>query len=160
MGVDQKELDKISEWFNKSNLTSATIEYNKAGDYKITLSREQLAMPHPHVMHTTSFNPHIDTNTSGNDNSEGKEGTNTTNKDVIKVTSPIVGTFYRSPGPDSLPFAQVGGIIKKGNVICILEAMKVMNELEAEFDMEILSVAVDNGGLVEFGQVLFEVKAL
>jgi acetyl-CoA carboxylase biotin carboxyl carrier protein len=74
------------------------------------------------------------------------------------VTSPIVGTFYRSASPDAPAFAKEGDRVKKGQVICIIEAMKVMNQLEAEFDCEILRVACENGAAVEYGSPLFEVK--
>ncbi|MDR3130540.1 MAG: acetyl-CoA carboxylase biotin carboxyl carrier protein [Treponema sp.] len=76
------------------------------------------------------------------------------------ITSPIVATFYASPGPDALPFAPAGKKVKAGETLCILEAMKMMNHLEAEFDCEILSVKAGSGDLVEYGQVLFEVKRL
>jgi acetyl-CoA carboxylase biotin carboxyl carrier protein len=74
------------------------------------------------------------------------------------ITSPIVGTVYRAPSPDSPPFAQDGQVIEKGKTICILEAMKVMNELEAEFTMEIVSFKVNNGDMVEFGTPICEVR--
>ncbi|MCX7655925.1 MAG: acetyl-CoA carboxylase biotin carboxyl carrier protein [Treponemataceae bacterium] len=74
------------------------------------------------------------------------------------ITSPIVATFYRSPSPDAPPFVEVGSKVKAGQTLCILEAMKMMNHLEAEFDCEILAVKAQNGDLVEYGQVLFEVK--
>jgi len=76
------------------------------------------------------------------------------------ITSPIVATFYRSPGPDSPSFVEVGSRIKAGATLCILEAMKMMNHLEAEFDCEIVAVKAKNGDLVEYGQTLFEVKRL
>jgi acetyl-CoA carboxylase biotin carboxyl carrier protein len=75
-----------------------------------------------------------------------------------QITSPIVATFYRSPGPDSPSFVEVGTKVKAGQTLCILEAMKMMNHLEAEFDCEIVSVKAQNGDLVEYGQVLYEVK--
>jgi acetyl-CoA carboxylase biotin carboxyl carrier protein len=74
------------------------------------------------------------------------------------VASPIVATFYRSPGPDAPPFAEPGKRVKTGQALCILEAMKAMNELPAEFDMEIVRILPENGSLVEFGQALFEVR--
>ena len=74
------------------------------------------------------------------------------------VDSPIVGTFYRSPSPDSPAYAEKGMIIKKGEPLCIIEAMKMMNTLTAEFDMEIVEVLVENGSLAEYGQPLFKVK--
>jgi acetyl-CoA carboxylase biotin carboxyl carrier protein len=76
------------------------------------------------------------------------------------ITSPIVATFYASPGPDAPPFVNPGSLVKAGDTLCILEAMKMMNHLEAEFDCEILAVRAGNGDLVEYGQVLFEVKRL
>ncbi|MDR0585206.1 MAG: acetyl-CoA carboxylase biotin carboxyl carrier protein [Treponema sp.] len=76
------------------------------------------------------------------------------------ITSPIVATFYGAPGPDSPPFVRPGSRVKAGDSLCILEAMKMMNHLEAEFDCEIISVLASNGDLVEYGQALFEVKRL
>ncbi|MBD3805959.1 acetyl-CoA carboxylase biotin carboxyl carrier protein [Sulfuricurvum sp.] len=76
------------------------------------------------------------------------------------IVSPMVGTFYVAPSPDSAPFVKVGDRIKKGQVIAILEAMKIMNELEAEFDCEILSVLVSDGQAVEYDMPLFSVKKL
>jgi len=75
-----------------------------------------------------------------------------------KINSPIVGTFYASPGPDSPPFVKPGTKIKTGQTLCILEAMKMMNHLEAEFDCEIIEVHASSGELVEYGQELFTVK--
>lgn len=76
------------------------------------------------------------------------------------ITSPIVATFYRSPGPDTPSFVEPGSKVKAGDTLCILEAMKMMNHLEAEFDCEILAVNAKNGELVEYGQALFEVVRL
>jgi acetyl-CoA carboxylase biotin carboxyl carrier protein len=76
------------------------------------------------------------------------------------VSSPLVATFYRSAGPDSPPFAEVGKKVKAGQPLCILEAMKNMNELQADFDCEILRVLPENATLVEFGQPLFEVRRI
>ncbi|MDR2182421.1 MAG: acetyl-CoA carboxylase biotin carboxyl carrier protein [Treponema sp.] len=74
------------------------------------------------------------------------------------ITSPIVGTFYPAPSPDSPPFVRAGSRVKAGDTLCILEAMKMMNHLEAEFDCEIIAVKAASGDLVEYGQTLFEVK--
>ena len=71
------------------------------------------------------------------------------------VTSPMVGTFYRSPSPEAKPFVQVGDTVKKGDTLCIIEAMKLLNEIEAEEDGVIKEVLVENGQPVEFGQPLF-----
>jgi acetyl-CoA carboxylase biotin carboxyl carrier protein len=77
-----------------------------------------------------------------------------------KITAPIVGTFYEAHAPGSEQFARVGDIIKKGQPLCIIEAMKVMNEIEADFECKILKQLVKNGESVEFGQVLYIVESL
>ena len=78
--------------------------------------------------------------------------------DLTEITSPMVGTFYRAAAPGEAPFVEVGNNIKVGQTICILEAMKLMNEIESEFDAEIVEILVENGTPVEFGQVLMRVK--
>ena len=74
------------------------------------------------------------------------------------VTSPFVGTFYRAPSPDSPPFVDVGSVVKKGQVLCIVEAMKLMNEIEAEVDGKIAEILVLNATPVEFGEKLFRIE--
>jgi len=78
--------------------------------------------------------------------------------DQIKVTSPIVGTFYRSSSPDKPSLVEVGDMVKKGQVLCIIEAMKLMNEIESEASGKIVQVLVENGQPVEYGQPLFVVE--
>jgi acetyl-CoA carboxylase biotin carboxyl carrier protein len=75
-----------------------------------------------------------------------------------EVTSPMVGTFYRAPGPDADPYVEVGDHVKVGQTLCILEAMKLMNELEVEVGGTIVEIAVENAEPVEYGQVLFRIK--
>jgi acetyl-CoA carboxylase biotin carboxyl carrier protein len=77
---------------------------------------------------------------------------------VVYITSPFVGTFYRAPSPEAEPFCEVGSAVKKGHTLCIVEAMKLMNEIESEQDGTILEILVDNGQSVEFGQKLFKLK--
>ena len=78
--------------------------------------------------------------------------------DLTEITSPMVGTFYRAAAPGEEPFVEVGNNVKVGQTICILEAMKLMNEIESEFNAEIVEILVENGTPVEFGQVLMRVK--
>ncbi|ADU66311.1 acetyl-CoA carboxylase, biotin carboxyl carrier protein [Desulfurispirillum indicum S5] len=75
-----------------------------------------------------------------------------------ELKSPIVGTFYSAPSPDSPPYARPGEKVKKGQVLCIVEAMKIMNEIESEFSGTIVKVLVENGKPVEFGQTLFLIE--
>jgi acetyl-CoA carboxylase biotin carboxyl carrier protein len=74
------------------------------------------------------------------------------------ITSPFVGTFYRAPAPEAPPFVDVGQSVRKGQVVCIVEAMKLMNEIESEFDGKILEVLVKNAEHVEYGQPLFRIE--
>ena len=74
------------------------------------------------------------------------------------VTSPIVGTFYRKPSPDKEPFVKVGDIVNKGDVLCIIEAMKMMNEIKSDFDGKVLSIEVDDAQPVEFGQTIIVIE--
>ncbi|CAG0955845.1 acetyl-CoA carboxylase biotin carboxyl carrier protein [Geobacteraceae bacterium] len=77
-----------------------------------------------------------------------------------EITSPIVGTFYRAPAPDAAPYAEVGQIVEKGQVLCIVEAMKLMNEIEAEYRCKIVQICKENAQPVEFGEALFIVEPL
>ena len=77
---------------------------------------------------------------------------------VVYVTSPFVGTFYRSPSPDAPPFVEVGSAIREGQALCIVEAMKLMNEIEADCAGSIVEILAENGKPVEFGQKLYKVK--
>jgi oxaloacetate decarboxylase (Na+ extruding) subunit alpha len=76
----------------------------------------------------------------------------------IKVTSPIVGTFYRSSSPDKPAYVEVGDVVKKGQVLCIIEAMKLMNEIESETAGKIVQLLIENGQPVEYGQPLFVIE--
>ena len=74
------------------------------------------------------------------------------------IKSPMVGTFYSKSSPNSTPFVKVGDKVKKGQVLCILEAMKLMNEIESEYDGEIVEICVNDDEMVEFGQSLFKIR--
>ena len=76
----------------------------------------------------------------------------------VTVSSPIVGTFYRAPAPDKAPYVQAGDMVKKGQVLCIVEAMKLMNEIESETSGKILQILIENGQPVEYGQPLFVIE--
>lgn len=77
--------------------------------------------------------------------------------DLVDITSPMVGTFYRAPSPEADPYVEVGGAVAAGDVLCVIEAMKLMNELECEVAGRIVEICVENAEPVDFGQVLFRV---
>ncbi len=82
-----------------------------------------------------------------------------TKADNVKVvTSPMVGTFYRSPSPEAASFVEVGSVVKPAQTLCIIEAMKLMNEIESEFGGKIVSILVENGQPVEYGEPLFHIE--
>jgi len=80
--------------------------------------------------------------------------------DIHDITSPMVAVLYTASSPTAPPFVQIGDVVKKGTVLCVLEAMKVMNELQAEEDGKIIDICVKNGDVVEFGQTLFRIEPL
>ena len=79
-------------------------------------------------------------------------------KGLKEIASPMVGTFYRAPSPDTEPYAEVGDVVKKGDVVCIIEAMKLMNEVKAEISGRIVEIPVENAEPVEYGQALFLIE--
>ena len=79
---------------------------------------------------------------------------------AVEIKAPMVGTFYRAPSPESSPFVEIGQVIEPGQVICIIEAMKLMNEIKSEIKGKVIEVLVDNAEPVEFGQPMFLIEAL
>ena len=88
----------------------------------------------------------------------GGEAKGSADEGLVEIKSPIVGTFYSAPSPDSEPFVEVGSKVEENSVVCIVEAMKVMNEIKAEVSGTIAEIVVKNGEAVEYGQVLFKVR--
>lgn len=93
-----------------------------------------------------------------NDIKQEVQESTTISKDAKTINSPMVGTFYKSSSPDADPFVNVGDSVQKGDVLCIIEAMKLMNEIEAEDNCKIVKVLVNDGEMVEYGQPLFEIE--
>ena len=91
--------------------------------------------------------------------SENHEGESAATANLIPIKSPMVGTFYRSPAPDADPYVEENSTIDVGQTVCIVEAMKLMNEIESDVKGRITSILVENGQPVEYGQVLFQVEA-
>lgn len=81
-------------------------------------------------------------------------------EDLLTINSPMVGTFYAAPSPDSNPFVTEGAKVSKGDVLCIVEAMKLMNEIECEYSGEIVKILIEEGQMVEYGQPMFKVRSV
>lgn len=91
---------------------------------------------------------------------EHKKESPSEEENLVSVKSPLIGTFYRAPSPHSPPFVELGSIVKKGTTLCIVEAMKVMNEIKADCTGRIKKILVENGSPVEYGQILFLIEPL
>ena len=107
----------------------------------------------------TDLSSDVDIKTEVKENiEENYPSQNNDDADVEAIVSPIVGTFYEAMSPEDEPFVSIGQKINKGQVVCIVEAMKLMNEISAEFDCEIVSVLGENGKMVQYGEPLFKVR--
>lgn len=159
--MDANELRELIELISRSNF--ATFELEREGLklklVKVDAAPAVRAAPEPAVAPTG--NPRPATAPSGAPSSPAPAAppeVKTTEDGLVELTSPIVGTFYRSPSPDAPSFVEVGDTVKQGQVLCIVEAMKLMNEIESEIDAEIAEVLVESGQPVEFGEVLFRLR--
>jgi acetyl-CoA carboxylase biotin carboxyl carrier protein len=147
------EIKELIELFDKSELSSLNI---KDKDFRIELQKGGVVeMPVATTINTPSTQQ-VSVPVVENREIEVKE--DKVEADVEYIKSPMVGTFYEAPSPDSPPYVRVGDKVRAGQVVCIVEAMKIMNEIQAEFDCEILEVLVENGQAVEFDTPLFKVK--
>jgi acetyl-CoA carboxylase biotin carboxyl carrier protein len=147
-----KDIHELLEKFDNSSLSELRITIE---NMKLVMKKGGTHLPGPAVHHSVTAEsapaPSAKTETAPAGDSAGN---------AEFVTAPIVGTFYRAPTPDSPPFAEPGSKFKAGETLCIIEAMKVMNEMEADYDLEVISVLVENGTMVEHGTPLFEVRRI
>ena len=164
MKLDHEDLNRLIEKISTSDIQEFSLE---GEDFKLEIKRnlfDQNQVTNNLVSNTTFDRQLITNQKSINDNASIVNEPETTQvappglSDLTDVTSPMVGTFYRAAAPGEDPFVEVGNNIKVGQTICILEAMKLMNEIESEFNAEIVEILVENGTPVEFGQVLMRVK--
>lgn len=149
--MDLEKIAGLVKIIEESSLTQFSI---KEGDLKITMSK----LDHPPVVAAGAV-PMVPTPEAKVPES-AVNVEQTTEEDVLFIVSPIVGTFYSAPAPDAPAFVKVGDTVKNGQTVCILEAMKLMNEIQSEFDCEIEAVLVSNEQKVEYGQPLFRVRKL
>jgi acetyl-CoA carboxylase biotin carboxyl carrier protein len=155
-------VDALAEVLRRHELTEIEVE---EGGVRIYVRRGGEPMMH-HVqapmavpVHSPMPSSHAPSSGgSGAPSSPSSSSTDTSDGNVAYVTSPFVGTFYRQPSPEMSPFVDVGTRIKKGQVLCIVEAMKLMNEIESEIEGAIVQILVENGQAVEYGEPLFKIK--
>jgi acetyl-CoA carboxylase biotin carboxyl carrier protein len=151
--ADLKRIKQLIEIMEQNGLVEIAIEH---ADDKIVLKR---AHPQPIFGGTPLMVPESGTASAGSAGTPASSpSAAATSEDLVEITSPIVGTLYATPSPDSEPYVEVGSTVAPHTVVCIIEAMKVMNEIKAEVDGTIVEVLVTNGQAVEYGQALFKVR--
>ena len=145
--MDIRKIKTLIEMLEESNLNEIEVSQ---GDESVRISKGKDPLDYIE-------NNQINTSISSQEKVSKNE--NETRKFVgNQVKAPIVGTFYRKPSPDSDPFVKIGDIVKKGQVLCIIEAMKMMNEIKSEFDGEVSSIEIEDGQPVEFGQTIIVIQ--
>lgn len=152
--MDFKQIQDLIKLVNKSHIGEVSIEQK---DFKITIKQKQEPAPPP--MYSAPVGPPpayapLPPSLSPAGEKKGEEGA-PKNDDHIMIKSPMIGTFYRQAGPDKPLFVSVGDVIEKGQVVCIIEAMKLFNEIESEVSGKIVKVLVEDASPVEFDQPLF-----
>jgi len=158
---DLQKIKELIEIMKDNDLVEVEIKH---GDDKIFLKRSQ---PQPALGGTVTAVPMIEPgaptaparpNEAQTSRAEVLPSDTQPQEDLVEIKSPLVGTFYATPSPDSEPYVEVGSHVDAQTVVCIVEAMKVMNEIKTETSGTIAEILVTNGQAVEYGQVLFRVK--
>ena len=163
--MDLKEIENLLDLIAESEVNEVSIE---EGDFKIKVKKkpdikessapQQMPMQYqvpaqPQQAPQPQQTPQQPQQSSGSETPGESDGDNQPSGDVVK--SPIVGTFYRAPSPDDDPFVKVGDTVEKGQTLCIVEAMKIMNEIESDYSGEVKKILVEDGEPVEYDQPLF-----
>ncbi len=149
MKMDIDYIKKIADVMDEKSIVEISIE---DGDQKLAIKKGEISKANtvPVVEASVKETPLVD--------EKAVTEVPVENKKLVPITSPMVGTFYNSAAPDGEPFVSVGDIIKPGQVVCIIEAMKLMNEIEADVSGRVVEICVENGQTIEFGQVLMYIE--
>ena len=149
--MEYDKIKQLMEDMGKSNIEELEIEFPEG--MKISMKKNVAVASTQQVVAQQSTNIPVaqSIQTTQPIQEEPKE-------EYKEIKSPMVGTFYSKPSPDKEAFVKVGDKVKKGQVVCIIEAMKLMNEIEAEFDGEVVEVCLNDGDAVEYGKPLFKLK--
>jgi acetyl-CoA carboxylase biotin carboxyl carrier protein len=152
--MNLKEIKELIDVLKDSDVTE--IELEKAGTrIKIKKGAEgRERVPAPRAGEASSGEPPVQIA------APPAEPSGEVQKNLFVVNSPIVGTFYRAPTPDAAVYVEVGDVVKKGQILCIIEAMKLMNEIEAEVSGKIVAALVENAQPVEYGEPLFHIEPI
>lgn len=154
--MNVKEIQKLMEAFQKNGLSELELA---DGTFNMKLKREITGVSSnlvPVVQGDQISSPVSNLPIAASGKKEGVQDLKS--EGLVMIESPIIGTFYSSPNPDADPYVAVGDVIGKGQVLCIIEAMKIMNEIEAEIEGTVVKIFPKNAEAVEYGQELFAVK--
>lgn len=149
--MNLKEIKEIINLMNENNLSEIEVERN---GMKIKLKRA----PEPGQEVIIERTPLIAAKQPSAVEKEGAQSKEAVEKRLIEVKAPIVGTFYRAPSPEVEPFVEIGQEIEVGQVVCIIEAMKLMNEIKSEVKGKVVDILAENADPVEYGQILFLIE--
>jgi len=154
--MNLRELKEIFRLVEKTDFSEVEIVQ---GDWRVRIERGKIVQPITAAAPTVAKPIASEVSDKTEMSVTKKESSEKSSQTKYEyVTSPFVGTFYRSPSPDSNPYVKVGDSIRKGQVLCIVEAMKLMNEIESDFDGKIIEIYSETGQAVEFGEKLFSIE--
>ena len=154
MKFETEYIDKLAKIITDNGLTEISLE---DGDQAITVRRDVVVSSKVHIQDNTINNP-VSVSDVSVTSAQEPQVTSESKPSGTPISSPMVGTFYMAPSPDAEPFVKAGQLVHQGDVVCIIEAMKMMNEIKAEVSGKIVEVCVEDGQPVEFGQVLMYVE--
>jgi acetyl-CoA carboxylase biotin carboxyl carrier protein len=160
-GVDLPEVERVLEFMQKHGLEE--FEYEREG-FRLRLKKPSLPLAatyaplHPPEIVVASASPHASRAAAPAQAAPARESEAAHSEDLHIVKSPIVGTFYTSASPGSESFVAIGAKVESGQVLCIIEAMKLMNEIESDVAGEVVRIFVENGHPVEYGEALFGIR--
>lgn len=152
--MDLNLIKKLIKVVENSEITEFTF---REGDLKVKISKNSSGVQN-FVSAPSNVNPQPVLTESETHSEDTKSTKTSISENLHEIKSPIVGTFYRAPAPDADPYIQVGDTISSGNVLCIVEAMKLMNEIESDISGKIVKILVENATPVEYNQPLFLIE--
>ena len=148
--MDYKQIKRLMDDMGDSKLTAIDIEFPDG--IKISMKKENNVQKIETVKVTEVPTAQVNVNTQNQTTIQPEVS------ECKTIKSPMVGTFYSKSSPTAKPYVEVGSKVKKGDVVCIVEAMKLMNEIESDVDGEITEICVNDGDIVDYGKVLFKIK--
>lgn len=154
--MNYNEIKKLMDDMGEAKIDEINIEFPDG--LKISMKKNETIVKEV-IKDASQVNPNININTAVCDKAKVSQNTDSIDEEEYKlIKSPMVGTFYGRPSPKADQFVKVGAKVKKGDILCIVEAMKLMNEIESEYDGEVVEILAKDDDMVEYGQVLIKIK--